>query len=73
MLKKDDADRDHPTHPDAAPAPPAPETPPIQEYPKMLYHDGQTMAVNNAEEEAKAKEQGFGPAGSAPPAKEPRR
>lgn len=34
--------------------------PPVQEYPKMLYHpDGRSMTVGNAAEEAQATTDGF--------------
>ena len=39
---------------------PAPETPPVQEYPKMLYTaDGQHRTVASKEAEAAAKQDGF--------------
>jgi hypothetical protein len=74
-LKKDSPD-DRVREP-GHPVTPAAETPPVQEYPKMLYHeDGRQLTVQHAEEAAAAKKEGFreqpGTEARPRPAKEPR-
>ena len=53
-------DRDPPPTADDAPAPDAPPSPPIQEFPKMLYHaDGRRQTVASKAEETAATKDGF--------------
>ena len=52
-----------------AAVPPVEEPPPIQEYPKMLYHeDGSTRTVATKEDEAAAKKDGYQDTPVGPPA-----
>jgi hypothetical protein len=61
-------DKDRPAH-----AVPAPETPPVQEYPKMVYGaDGAQRTVASKEEEAAAKKDGFSETPGEKAKKEPR-
>jgi hypothetical protein len=63
-------DKDRPGH--GAPAP-APETPPVQEYPKMVYGpDGAQRTVASKEAEAAAKKDGFSETPGEKAKKEPR-
>lgn len=59
MIRNDkEKDAPEPIRRPATPEPPA--APPVVEYPKMLYHpDGRQVTVQNADEEAKAKKEGF--------------
>jgi hypothetical protein len=64
-------DTPEPDRPARSEPPTTPDAPVVIEYPKMLYHaDSATITVQNADEEKKAKAEGFTETPGAPAEKD---